>query len=90
MSWCYYAQESIKYGFSKKLIVIYRLIYILSIGWDGICTMEAVWQISDIFNALMAYPNLISIVLLSPQIIKATRNYSRTLMKTQKIDVEKE
>ena len=79
MSWCYYAQEAIKYGFNKKFVRIYRLIYVLSIGLGGVFTIDTVWQLSDIFNALMAYPNLISIVLLSPEIVKITKKYKLEL-----------
>lgn len=88
MSWCYYAQEAIKYGFNKKFVVIYRVIYVLSIGLGGVFAMDTVWQLSDIFNALMAYPNLISIVLLSPEIFKITKEYKLKL-KEEKLKTKK-
>ncbi len=79
MSWCYYAEQSIEYGFGKKFITFYRIIYILSIGVGGICAIEFVWQLSDIFNALMAFPNLIAIVLLSPEIFKITKKHKEKI-----------
>ncbi len=75
MSWCYYAEQSIKYCFGEKFIMPYRIIYIVSIGFGGVCAMEVVWHLADIFNGLMAYPNLIAIVLLSPKIFKMTKEH---------------
>ncbi len=80
MSWCYYAEQSIKYGFGEKYILIYRIIYILSIGIGGVCAMDLVWQLSDIFNALMAYPNLIAILLLSPKIVQITKKHKQDVI----------
>ena len=79
MSWCYYAEQSIRYCFGEKFIIFYRVIYILSIGVGGVCAMEVVWHLSDIFNALMAYPNLVAIVLLSPQIFKITKEHKEKI-----------
>ena len=61
--------------FGEKFIMPYRIIYIISIGFGGVCAMEVVWHLADIFNGLMAYPNLIAIVLLSPKIFKMTKEH---------------
>ncbi len=79
MSWCYYAEQSIKFAFGEKYINFYRIIYISSIGIGGVIAMDLVWRLADIFNALMAYPNLIAVILLSPKIIKITKEYKKSL-----------
>lgn len=77
MSWAYYGEQSIRYALGEKLILPYRIVYIASIGVGGVCAMSLVWRLSDIFNVMMAIPNLITLVLLSPQVIKMTKEYRR-------------
>lgn len=85
MSWCYYAEQSIKYiTKNNKFVLIYRIIYIISIGVGGVCAMELVWHLSDVFNALMAYPNLIAILILSPKIFKITKEHKLKIKENSK------
>ena len=79
LSWSYYAEQSIKYCFNGWFLTFYKIIYLASIVLGGVLKMGVVWTLSDIFNALMAYPNLIAIVLLSPEIIKTTSEYKKSL-----------
>ena len=81
MSWAYYGEQSIRYALGEKLILPYRIIYIASIGIGGVCAMSLVWRLSDIFNVMMAIPNLITLVLLSPQVIKMTKEYRKAKKK---------
>ena len=53
--------------------MIYRWLYILAVFFGPYMTVEAVWNIADIFNGLMAFPNLIAIVALSGVVCKETR-----------------
>lgn len=75
MSWAYYGEQAITYCFGKKFVMFYRVIYIASVGVGGLCAMELVWHMADIFNALMAFPNLIAILVLSPMLHKIVKNY---------------
>ena len=84
MSWAYYGEQSIKYVFGEKLILLYRVVYIISIGFGGICAMSLVWKLSDIFNIMMALPNLLTLVLLSPQVVKMTKEYKKDKKAKQK------
>ncbi len=79
MSWAYYGEQAIKYCFNPKLITLYRVIYIATIGIGGVCAMSIVWHLADVFNALMAIPNLISVVLLSPLLYSTVRDYKKSL-----------
>ncbi len=81
MSWAYYGEQSIRYALGEKLILPYRIVYIASIGVGGVCAMSLVWRLSDIFNVMMAIPNLITLVLLSPQVIKMTKEYRKAKKK---------
>ncbi len=81
MSWAYYGEQSIRYALGEKLILPYRIVYIASIGIGGVCAMSLVWRLSDIFNVMMALPNLITLVLLSPQVIKMTKEYRKAKKK---------
>ena len=62
-------------GGSKKAVIIYRGLYILAIFMGPFMTVEAVWTIADIFNALMALPNLVALLALNGVVVRETRDY---------------
>ena len=77
LGWDYYGERCLEYfsGRNKKSVMIYRYLYILAIFISPIMTLEAVWTIADIFNALMALPNLVALLALSGVIVAETRDY---------------
>ena len=75
ISWSYYGDRCVDYLFGKKLVIPYRILYCILLPVGAYIKLEAVWAISDIFNALMAWPNLIGLILLSPVVIRMTREY---------------
>lgn len=77
IGWCYYGEKCIEYIFknNKKAIFIYRLFYVLLIIMGAIIKLDLVWNISDTMNGLMAIPNIIALILLSPTVIKKTKEY---------------
>ena len=77
LGWDYYGERCLEYfsGGSQKAVLIYRWLYILAVFFGPYMTVEAVWNIADIFNGLMAFPNLIAIVALSGVVCKETRDY---------------
>lgn len=77
VSWAYYGEQSVKYAIGEKFILPYRIVYALSTGIGSICAMSIVWKFADVFNVMMAIPNLISLILLSPQVISLTKEYKR-------------
>lgn len=81
MSWAYYGELSVRYVLGETMILPYRIVYIISIGLGGVCAMSLVWKLSDIFNIMMALPNLITLVLLSPQVVKMTKEYKKSKRK---------
>lgn len=75
LGWCYYGEKAIEYISGVKYVKIYRVIWIIVVFLGAIINLSVVWAISDIMNALMALPNLISLLLLSGVIAKETRFY---------------
>ncbi|MFO7736073.1 MAG: sodium:alanine symporter family protein [bacterium] len=75
LGWCYYGEKSIEFIFGEKSIKPYRYAFIVFIGLGAVSKLELVWNISDVFNGLMALPNLIGILFLTPVIVKETKNY---------------
>jgi len=75
ISWSYYGDRCIDYLFGEKLVMPYRVLYCLLLPVGAYVKLSTVWTISDIFNALMAWPNLIGLIFLTPVIIRLTRDY---------------
>ena len=77
LGWNYYGERCIEYLFNRnrKVVKGYRWLYILAIFIGPYMTVQAVWNIADIFNALMAFPNLIALVALSRVVFSETKNY---------------
>lgn len=79
LGWNYYSEKCMEYltGGRRQAVEAYRRIYIVCVFIGPFLTVSAVWTIADIFNGLMAIPNLIAIVTLSNVIVKETRQYLR-------------
>lgn len=75
LGWCYYGEKSMEYLFGVKSILPYRLLFVTLIGIGAIAKLELVWNISDTLNGLMAIPNLIGLLLLTPVIVSETKTY---------------
>ncbi len=77
LGWNYYGERCIEYLFNSNMNVVkgYRYLYILAIFIGPFMTLEAVWTIADIFNALMALPNLIALLTLSGVVVSETRAF---------------
>ena len=77
LGWNYYGERCLEYlsGRNQTAVKVYRWLYILAVFIGPYMTVEAVWNIADIFNALMAIPNLIAIIALRNVIADETRKY---------------
>ena len=75
VSWSYYGDRCIDYLFGEKMVTPYRVLYCILLPVGASVKLSTVWTISDIFNALMAWPNLVGLVCLSPVVIKLTKAY---------------
>ena len=81
LGWNYYGERCLEYltNGRMKIVMGYRYLYILAVFIGPFMTVEAVWKIADIFNALMALPNLIALAALSPVVIAETKAYFNKL-----------
>ncbi len=77
LGWDYYGERCVEYLFNrnKNVVMSYRWLYILAVFIGPYMTVEAVWNIADIFNALMAFPNLIALIALSGVVARETKAY---------------
>ena len=75
LGWYIYAEKSIDFLWGRTAILPYRIVYVIATFLGGIFSLEFVWSLGDIFNGLMALPNLISLLLLSGIAVRLTRIY---------------
>ena len=75
LGWSYYGERAVEYLKGKRWMIIYRIVYILCVFIGAIANLSLVWNIADCMNALMAIPNLISLLLLNGIIVHETRKY---------------
>ena len=75
LGWCYYGERAVEYLKGHRWVIVYRLLYIVAIFFGSVMNLDIVWNLADCMNALMAIPNLISILALSSVIINETREY---------------
>ena len=81
LGWDYYGERCLEYfsNGSMKAVKVYRWLYIAAVFIGPHMTVAAVWTIADIFNGLMALPNMIALVALSGVVAKETRDYFERL-----------
>ena len=77
LGWDYYSERCLEYlsGGNMKHVKVYRWIYILAVFIGPYMTVSAVWTIADIFNGLMAIPNMIALFVLSSVVVKETKDF---------------
>ena len=78
LGWDYYSEKCLEYLIGmhrKRAIQFYRLLYVSVVAIGPYLTISVVWGIADIFNGLMAFPNLVALVLLSPVVMRTTREF---------------
>ncbi len=73
LGWSYYGERAVEYLGGRRLILSYRIIYIVAIFFGSVFELSLVWNLSDLMNALMAIPNLVSLLLLSGVIVAESR-----------------
>ena len=79
LGWAYYGERCVEYFAGKAGLLPYRLLYVAVLLVAPVLTLDLVWKVADILNALMAIPNLTAVLLLSPVIVKETKKYIKNL-----------
>ena len=75
LGWSYYGERAVEYLKGKKWSYVYRLLYIVAVYVGSIASLNIVWNIADCMNALMAIPNLLSLLFLNGILVHETRKY---------------
>jgi AGCS family alanine or glycine:cation symporter len=78
LGWNYYSEKCLEYLIGtgrRKIIAAFRVLYVAMVFAGPYLTVSAVWGIADVMNGLMAFPNLIALILLSPVVARVSREY---------------
>ena len=75
LGWSHYGSTAFEYLFGTKSTVIYKVVFVAFIVVGATMNLALAWDLSDTFNGLMAIPNLIGVLTLSPIVMKITKNY---------------
>ncbi len=73
LGWSYYGERAVEYLGGRRVVFSYRILYIVAIFFGSVFELSLVWNLSDLMNALMAIPNLVSLLLLSGVVAAETR-----------------
>ncbi len=75
LGWSHYGATAFEYLFGTKATTIYRVVFVVIVLAGSVIEAQLAWDISDTFNGLMMIPNLIGVLVLSPVVMKCTKNY---------------
>lgn len=75
LGWSYLGEKALEYIFGRKARYVYRVLWITATFIGSITAINLVWNLGDTFNALMALPNILSVLLLTGVVVKETRHY---------------
>lgn len=75
LGWCYYGERAVEYLKGRRWVLGYRVVYIAAVFLGSTMNLAVVWNLADCMNALMAIPNLLSLLFLSGVIVHETRKY---------------
>ena len=81
LGWAYYGERCVEYLSGKRGLLPYRFFYVLTAAVAPMIQLNFVWLVSDIFNGLMALPNLVALLCLSDVIAAETERYIHCLDK---------
>ena len=75
LGWSYYGEKSIEFLLGVRFIYPYRVLFVVFVFIGSVAELQVVWSVSDVFNGLMAFPNLIGLLMLSKVIVDETNKY---------------
>lgn len=84
LGWSHYGSKAWEYLFGTKTTFIFRIIHVCTVIFGAVLTSSLAWDISDTFNGFMMVPNLIAVIVLSPLVVKITKNYVDRRIKNKK------
>jgi AGCS family alanine or glycine:cation symporter len=75
LGWSYYGEKSLEYLVGSRAVKWYRGLFVILVALGAVMEVDAVWDLGDICNALMALPNLLGILALTPVVVQLTHDY---------------
>jgi AGCS family alanine or glycine:cation symporter len=75
LGWSFYGERCMEFLFGARAVVPYRIAWILALPVGASLNLGFVWLVADTLNAMMALPNLIALLLLSPVVFRLTREH---------------
>ncbi len=87
LGWSYYGEQCIEYLGGRKTVYVYKVIFIISVGFAAVVSIDLVWNLANVLNAFMAIPNIIAIFMLSNVIKNETDKYINDLDKADETPV---
>jgi AGCS family alanine or glycine:cation symporter len=75
LGWCYYSERCVVYLLGTRALLPFRLLWVVAVPYGAMEQLDFVWLLADNLNALMAIPNLIALLLLSPVVFRLTRQH---------------
>jgi AGCS family alanine or glycine:cation symporter len=75
LGWEYYGERCLEYLLGTKPIMAYRIIWVVAVVVGAVGGLTFMWDLADTLNALMAFPNLVGVLMLSPVVFKLTKEY---------------
>ncbi|SDQ22515.1 sodium:alanine symporter family protein [Pseudovibrio sp. Tun.PSC04-5.I4] len=75
LGWSFYGEKCVGFFFGSKSLIPYRVLWIIAIYFGATADLGFIWLLADTLNAMMAIPNLIALALLSPVVIKLTKDF---------------
>ena len=73
IGWYFFGRQNVKYLFGSKAVKVYSVIAVVCVALGSVLDAPLVWNLSDLFNALMVFPNLIALLALSGLVAKVSR-----------------
>lgn len=78
IGWAFYGEKSLKYITKSKIVTnLYRILFCAAAVIGSFLELPIIWNITDIFNGIMIFPNLLAIIILSPEVLKITKKERR-------------
>lgn len=75
LGWSLYSERCTQFLFGNKAVMPFRIVWVLAVPLGAIVSLNFVWALADIMNILMAVPNLIALLLLSPIVVRLSREF---------------
>ncbi len=90
LTWNFYGEKSWEYLFGRRVVMPYRILFLLFVFLGSVGALELIWDIADTFNGLMAAPNLVALVLLGGVMAKEKLAYFNQLRDKAARDLDRE